>query len=76
MSEQGSENRKKLVLYLDELERAFVQYDESSDTLYINLSDEEADEVLLLENNIVVRVKGGRVIGLTVLELSRRVKEI
>ncbi len=76
MSEQGSEDRKKLVLYLDELEQALVQYDESSDTLYINLSDEEADEILLLENNIVVRAKDGRVIGLTVLELSRRVKEV
>ena len=76
MSVQGSENRKKLVIYLDELEQALVQYDESSDTLYINLSDEEADEVLLLENNMVVRVKEGRIIGLTVLELSRRVKEV
>lgn len=76
MSEQSSEDRKKLALYLDELEQALVQYDESSDTLYIILSDEEADEVLLLENNIVVRAKNGRIIGLTVLELSRRVKEV
>ncbi len=76
MSEQSSEDHKKLALYLDELEQALVQYDESSDTLYIILSDEEADEVLLLENNIVVRAKNGRIIGLTVLELSRRVKEV
>lgn len=57
---------------LDELEKAFVQYDEASDTLYINLSDEEPDETVLLENDIVVRIRNGRIIGLTILNLSRR----
>ncbi|HID80636.1 MAG TPA: DUF2283 domain-containing protein [Ignisphaera sp.] len=69
------EARRQLVVYLDELEHAFIRYDEISDTLYINLSNEEADETLLLENNIIVHVKNNRIIGLTILDLLRRVKE-
>jgi len=69
------EARRQLVVYLDELEHAFIRYDELSDTLYINLSNEEADETLLLENNIIVHVKNNKIIGLTILDLLRRVKE-
>ena len=71
-----SEGIRRVWIDISDLEKAFIQYDEASDTLYINLSDEEADEVLMLENNIVIRIKEGRLIGLTILELSRRVKEI
>ncbi len=67
-----SEMKRVYTVDLDELEKAFVQYDEASDTLYINLSDEEPDETVLLENDIVVRIRNGRIIGLTILNLSRR----
>jgi len=67
--------RRELVVYLDELENAFIRYDELSDTLYLNLSNEEADETLLLENNIIVHVKNNRIVSLTILDLLRRVKE-
>lgn len=67
--------RRQLVVDLDELEHAFIRYDELSDTLYINLSKEEADETLLLENNIIVHVKNNKIVSLTILDLLRRVKE-
>ncbi len=57
---------------LDELSNAVVKYDEVSDTLYIVLSDEEADETLLLPNDIVIRLARGRVISITIRNACSR----
>jgi len=50
-----------------------VEYDEKGDALYIAFSkDTVADESEITDNDVVVRYKGNRIIGLTVLHFSER----
>ncbi|MCE4617723.1 MAG: DUF2283 domain-containing protein [Desulfurococcales archaeon] len=57
------------------IERIWFEYDKQNDILYINFGYdlEEADESILTENDIVVRIKEGRIVGLTVFNFSQRV---
>lgn len=50
-------NERKVSIDLDKLGQAFIVYDGATDTLHITLSDEEADEVVLLENGVIVQLK-------------------
>lgn len=61
----------KAILDINKLEKAIVIYDNTTDTLHINIEDKEADEVILLENSIIVRIKDGIVIGLSIQGVSR-----
>lgn len=63
--------RKIVEIEVEKLEKASIIYDNSTDTLHINLSEEEADEVILLENGVIVRIKGGILIGLSIQGISR-----
>ena len=60
---------------LASIDRIWFEYDKQNDILYINfgLDVEDADEEFLTEDNIVVRIKDGRVVSLTVFEFSKRV---
>ncbi|HIP65333.1 MAG TPA: DUF2283 domain-containing protein [Pyrodictium sp.] len=60
---------------LASIDRIWFEYDKQNDILYINfgLDVEDADEEFLTEDNIVVRIKNGRVVSLTVFEFSKRV---
>ena len=52
-----------------------VEYDEKADVLYISFSpDSQADDSELTENDVVIRYKNGKIIGLTVLHFSERHK--
>jgi uncharacterized protein YuzE len=62
---------KIITLNLAMLEKATIVYDQLTDTLHINLSEEEAEETILLENGIVVRVKNDKLIGLSVQSISK-----
>ncbi len=54
-----------------------VEYDEKGDALYIAFSpDTVADDSELTDNDVLVRYKGNRIIGLTVLHFSERRKKI
>ncbi len=58
---------------VSELDKIDVLFDRDRDVLYISFSSpQEADESELLENDVLVRYKGHRVIGLTVLSFSKR----
>ncbi|MEM1526757.1 MAG: DUF2283 domain-containing protein [Ignisphaera sp.] len=63
---------KKVVVDLGKLEKAIVIYDQLTDTLHINLADEEAEETLLLENGIIVRIKNGSLVGLSIQGVSKQ----
>jgi len=63
---------RRVEIDLEELENAIVKYDEVEDALYIVLSDEEEDEMLLLSNDIVIKLRGGRVISMTVRGVKER----
>jgi uncharacterized protein YuzE len=52
-----------------------VEYDEKGDVLYIAFSpDTVADDSELTENDVLLRYKGDRIIGLTILHFSERQK--
>ncbi|MEM2389253.1 MAG: hypothetical protein QW215_03325, partial [Ignisphaera sp.] len=60
-TKMGYREARRVTLDLMELEKATVIYDNITNSLHIVISDEEADEILLLENNIVVKLSQGRV---------------
>jgi len=62
-------------LVLGDLENIWFEYDKQNDILYINFGYdvEDADESILTNNNIVVRIKNRRVVSLTVFDFSKRV---
>jgi len=71
MSEEGEKREYKLA----NIDHIWFEYDKQNDILYINfgLDIEDADEEFLTDDNIVVRIKSGRVVSLTVFEFSKRV---
>lgn len=72
----GMSGEKEVKEYkLASIDRIWFEYDKQNDILYINfgLDVEDADEEFLTEDNIVVRIKNGRVVSLTVFEFSKRV---
>ncbi len=58
-----------------DIERIWFDYDKQNDILYINFGYnlEEADESIMTENNIVIRIKDNRIVGITVFDFSKRV---
>ncbi|MCS7111886.1 MAG: DUF2283 domain-containing protein [Ignisphaera sp.] len=62
---------RRVVLDLSELERAAVVYDNITNTLHIVISNEEADETILLENNIIVKISCGRIISISIQEVLK-----
>jgi uncharacterized protein YuzE len=62
-------------LILGDLENIWFEYDKQNDILYINFGYdvEDADESILTNNNVVVRIKNRRVVSLTVFDFSKRV---
>jgi uncharacterized protein YuzE len=57
-------------------ERIDVEYDRRGDALYIAFSpDSIADDSELTDNDVLVRYKDDKIIGLTILRFSERRKE-
>jgi len=53
-----------------------VDYDKEADVLYISFSpDTPTDDSELTDNDIIIRYKNKKIIGLTVLHLSKRRKK-
>ncbi len=69
---EGKEVREYVIA---DINKIWFEYDQQNDILYINfgLEVEEADESFLTEDNIVVRIKDNKVIGLTVFDFMRRI---
>jgi len=57
-------------------EKMEVEYDKEADVLYIAFSpNTPADDSELTDNDIIIRYKNKKIIGLTVLHFSERRKE-
>jgi len=52
-----------------------IDYDEKTDALYITFNPEKADDSELTENDIIIRYKNNKIIGLTILHFSERKKQ-
>jgi len=58
---------------VENIEKLDVAYDRERDVLCISFGKpKEADESKLTQNDIVVRYKHGKIIGLTVISFSKR----
>jgi len=75
--EEGLVERRPRRLFIRDIEKIRIEYDKQSDTLYIHFTDpsEEAEEAILVGDNIVVRIKGDEVLGITVMEFMRHVEQ-
>ncbi|WP_317896468.1 DUF2283 domain-containing protein [Pyrofollis japonicus] len=75
MNELFEKRPKKLCI--KDIEKLYIEYDKQSDTLYIHFADpeEEAEEAMLIGDNIVVRIRDGEILGITVMEFMRHVEQ-
>ncbi len=55
------------------IKEMWIEYDKQNDILYINFGREEAEESIMLDNDVVVGIKDGRIVSITVFDFSRRV---
>lgn len=61
---------------IQEVEKLNIDYDRERDVLYISFGvPNEADDSELLDNDIIVRYKGERIIGITVPDFSQRAEQ-
>jgi len=70
----GLAERRPRRVYIEDIEKVWLEYDKQSDILYIHFADpeEEAEEAIMTENEIVFRIKDGKLLGMTILEFSRK----
>ncbi len=67
--------KSNTVLTVSKLDELDVDYDEEADVLYISFGPViPASDSKILDNDIVVRYKGERIIGITVPSLKKRLK--
>ncbi len=76
MNDMSGRSREEAKEYkIGNLDKIWFEYDSQNDILYINfgLDIEEADESFLTDDNIVIRLRNGKVIGITVFDFMRRI---
>lgn len=55
--------------------RMWTSYDREADVLYINFKKpSHADDSEITDDNIIIRYEGGEIVGITVLDASKRVR--
>ncbi len=66
---------EKEKLLIGDVEHIWFEYDRHNDILYINFGYdiEDADESILTENDVAVRIKNGRVVSLTVFDFAKKI---
>jgi len=70
-----SASDEEYLISLRGLGNAKIIYNSAVDTLHIVIDEEEADKAILLENNIIVRIKNGRVIEIEIQDISKIIQE-
>lgn len=54
----------------------WLSYDEEADVLYVNFKKpNRADDSELLDNDVIVRYEGDEIVGMTVLNASKKVQK-
>lgn len=68
-------SQDKVEYTVRDIDKLWLEYDSRNDILYINFGYdiEDADEELLLENDVVVRIKQGRVVGISIFNFSAKI---
>ncbi|MCE4601060.1 MAG: DUF2283 domain-containing protein [Desulfurococcales archaeon] len=60
-------------LKIGDLRKLWIEYDKQNDILYFVFSDEEPDESIMIEDDIIVSLKGDRLVSISVYNFSKRV---
>ena len=60
-------------LKIGDVSSMWIDYDKQNDILYIGFGREEAEESILLDDDIVVAIRGDRIVGITIMDFARRV---
>ncbi len=65
-----------LVKEIADPKNIWFEYDNQNDILYINFGYdlEDADDEMLLENDIVLRIKKGKIVSMTVFNFSEKIQ--
>ena len=63
---------EKRRLFIDNIEELWVEYDRQNDILYINFGVEEADESILIDDDIVVSISDGKLVGISIYSFSKK----
>ncbi len=69
MSEEAREELK-----IGDIHNIWLEYDKQTDILYINFGTdiEDADESVMVDDDIIVRIKNGRVVSITIMNFSEK----
>ncbi|MEB3774030.1 MAG: DUF2283 domain-containing protein [Desulfurococcales archaeon] len=60
-------------LRLGDIRQMWIEYDKQNDILYIGFGREDAEESIMVDDDIVVGISGERVIGITIFNFSRKI---
>ncbi len=73
MREYEEAMEKVKELRLGDVTSMWIEYDRRNDILYIGFGREDAEESIMVDDDIVVGISGDRVIGITVFNFSKKV---
>lgn len=61
-------------LRIGDIHNIWIEYDKQTDILYINFGTdiEDADESVMVDDDIIVRIKNGRVVSITIMNFSEK----
>ena len=59
-------------LRVGDLRKMWIEYDKQNDILYIVFGDEEPDESIMIDDDIIVSLKGDKLVGLSIYNFSKK----
>jgi len=54
------------------LRELWIEYDRQNDILYINFGREEPDESIMVDDDVIVSLRGDKIVGISIYNFSRR----
>ena len=60
-------------LRLGDVTKMWIDYDRQNDILYIGFGREDAEESIMVDDDIVVGISEGRVVGITIFNFAKRI---
>lgn len=64
--------RRARRVVVEDIEKLWIEYDKHNDILYINFGLEDADESIMLDNDVIIRLRGDKLVGIVINEFSKR----
>jgi uncharacterized protein YuzE len=64
--------RRTRRLIVEDIDKLWIEYDKQNDILYINFGTEEADESVMIDDDVIVRMREGKLVGIVVNNFSKR----